>query len=93
MSAVEEYVEHFRARVLQDALNEATSRYCLRRAAQFEWARPALGDFTGTATDIERRAKWHELTGIARACRNRAAVSLIQDGIEPEVFVALREAS
>lgn len=30
-----EYVEHFRARVLQDALTEATAAYWLRRAEQF----------------------------------------------------------
>ncbi|HET7386140.1 MAG TPA: hypothetical protein VFJ19_05670 [Nocardioidaceae bacterium] len=29
------YTEHFRARVLQDALNEATPRYWRRRAEQF----------------------------------------------------------
>jgi hypothetical protein len=30
-----EYVEHFRARVLQDALNEATASHWRRRAATF----------------------------------------------------------
>ena len=30
------YLEHFRARVLQDALNEATAAYWLRRAATFD---------------------------------------------------------
>lgn len=31
-----DYVEHFRQRVLQDALNEATSSYWLKRAEMFE---------------------------------------------------------
>lgn len=31
-----DYVEHFRARVLQDALAEATSSYWLRRAEAFD---------------------------------------------------------
>jgi hypothetical protein len=52
------YVQHFRERVLQDALAEATAAYWLRRAAQFE----AVGN-----------ARCDE---IARACRNRATVSL-----------------
>ncbi len=30
-----EYVEHFRARVLQDAFNEATAAYWTRRAEKF----------------------------------------------------------
>ncbi len=88
-----EYVEHFRARVLQDALNEATASYWTRRAEAFEWARPSLADFPGDTTLEQRRAKWRELTEIATACRNRATVSLMQDGIEPEVVAALREAS
>lgn len=31
-----EYVQHFRGRVLQDALNEATAAYWTKRAQQFE---------------------------------------------------------
>jgi len=31
-----EYVAHFQARVVQDALTEATSAYWIRRARQFE---------------------------------------------------------
>lgn len=58
---LEEHVEHFRARVLQDALAEATSSYWLRRAATFE----AVGN---AACDE-----------IAQACRNAAALALIQD--------------
>ena len=33
---LEEYVENFRRRVLQDALTEATAAYWTRRAAQFD---------------------------------------------------------
>lgn len=82
-------VEHFRVRVLQDALNQATARYWMRRATAFEDARPRSGDHPGGPVD------WHtgqpcapavgaaqlaeqdrRLAGIAQACRNRAAVSL-----------------
>jgi hypothetical protein len=88
------FVEHFRARVLQDALNEATASYWLRRARQFEAARPEPDEFHGEATRLQLRAKWYELTEAAEACRHRAAVSLVvQDEIAPEVWAALREAS
>lgn len=36
LSELDEYAEHFRARVLQDALNEATAVYWRRRAAAFD---------------------------------------------------------
>jgi len=81
-----EHVEHFRLRVMEDAFTEATAAYWLRRADQFEWARPTLDDFAGNATDTQRRAKWHELAAVARACRARASVSLLEgDDIEPEL--------
>ncbi|MCW2763610.1 MAG: hypothetical protein JWR85_3811 [Marmoricola sp.] len=55
---LDEYVRHFSTRVLQDALNEATAAYWMKRAEQF--------DAVGNARCDE----------IARACRNRAALSL-----------------
>ncbi len=36
MPDLTEYVEHFRGRVMQDALTEATAAYWTRRAEQFE---------------------------------------------------------
>lgn len=35
MADLDDYVEHFRWRILQDAMQEATSDYWHRRAAQF----------------------------------------------------------
>lgn len=87
-----EYVEHFRARVLQDALTEATAAYWLRRARQFEAARPRPGDYHGAATVDELRDGWRRLTGVAQACRNRAAVCQLTYDIDPDVWAALREA-
>ncbi len=69
------YVEHFRARVVQDALAEACSSYWLRRAQTFA----AVGN--------------ERCDEIARACRNRAAVALLDDSIGPEVDEALQETS
>ncbi len=87
------YVDHFRHRVIADALAEATSTYWLKRADDFEWARPSLADFPGDVTLDQRRMRWRELTKVATACRNRATVSLMQDGNDIEIVAALREAS
>lgn len=70
-------LDHFRARVVQDALTEATAHYWRRRADTLEAARPRPGDFTGKATSDEIAAVDRRLTAAARACRERAAVSLL----------------
>ncbi len=74
-----EYVEHFQRRVMQDALNEATINYWNGRAKTFEEAMPRPGDFTGAATPADLETQRQRLLETARACRNRATVSLIQD--------------
>lgn len=61
-SDLPEYVEHFRGRVLQDALSEATSSYWLHRSETF------------TAVGNERCDE------IAEACRNAAALAILQTG-------------
>ncbi len=93
MVTLDDYLEHFRARVLQDALNEATSAYWLRRAAQFEDARPRLGDYHGRATRDELRTRWHELTEIALACRHAAQLARWQTEVTDDVLGAVREAA
>jgi hypothetical protein len=40
---------------------------------------------------VERAARDARLAGAAKACRNRAAVALLQGDIGPEVFDALSE--
>jgi len=79
------YVDQFRARVVQDALSEATADYWLRRAETFEAARHRPGvDYAGNATLDVLRARWVELTEVALACRNRASVAYFPVDIEPE---------
>lgn len=73
-------------RVLTDCLNEATRAYWLRRAEQFEAARPRPGDFHGQSTLEDRRRRWRELTAIANACRARAEVSVLDAAeVHPDV--------
>lgn len=72
-----EFVEHFRRRVLQDALAEATAAYWLRRVEMFEWAKPRLNDYPGRATRQDLGAAWRRCDEIARGCRGRARVSIL----------------
>lgn len=72
-----EHVDHFRYRVLQDCLAEATAAYWNRRAESFERAIPRPGDFVGSATPEDVEARRMRLAGMALACRQRAALSLI----------------
>lgn len=68
------YVEHFQARVIQDAIASAHAGQLIRRAEQFEAARPQPGDFHGLATREDLSRRWRELTAIAEALRAKAAV-------------------
>jgi hypothetical protein len=60
-------LDHFRARILQDALTEATAEYWERRAQQFVDAIPRAGDYRKPvyAADTfkeaaEREEEWHD---------------------------------
>jgi hypothetical protein len=65
-------IDHFRARILQDALTEATAGYWERRAQQFEDAAPRLGEFHGNATRDELNQRWLDCMATAQACRSHA---------------------
>lgn len=89
-----EFVEHFRHRTLQDALNEATSDYWLHRAEQIEAARPRPGEYHGKATNTDLAARYDDLSAIAEACRHRASLSLGGDDDDVRLIAdALAEVS
>lgn len=69
-----DHISHFRARVLQDALTEATAAYFERRARQFEEAAPRPGEFSGRATRAELADRAARCLEVARACRQHAAL-------------------
>lgn len=50
-------LEHFRARVLQDALDQATVAHWIGRHAALSAALPRPGDFTGGASPDELNAR------------------------------------
>ncbi|WP_193607139.1 hypothetical protein [Nocardioides lijunqiniae] len=68
-------VERFTRRVILDALNDATRIWWLKRAEDFERAKPRPGDdFNGAATIEELRARWQWCHDTAQACRNKAVL-------------------
>lgn len=73
------YVDHFRARVLQDALTEAMRSNWLRRADAFEAAMHKPGDFPGLCSVDQIAANNERLAQKAAACRNHASICIFQD--------------
>jgi hypothetical protein len=86
-------IDHFRARVLQDALTEATAQYWIHRAQQFEAAAPQPSDYNGQASYEQLLEAWAQCLATAFACRRHA--ELIMQGrpepISDEVLAALGE--
>jgi hypothetical protein len=86
-------LDHFAARVLQDALTRATAQYWLHRAYQFQQAAPRPEEFHGNATVEELRQRWRECMALAQACLRHA--ELLRDSapehISDEVWDALEE--
>lgn len=70
-------------RPVQEALAAATAGYWLRRADQFDDARPRTSDFPGAATPEQLAEQDLRLAATAQACRARAAVSDL-DTVTPE---------
>lgn len=85
-----ETLDHFVLRLLTDTLNEQTSRYYLKRAEDFENAKPRPGEFHGNRTPEQLREQWRRLDEIARACRARAEVAPLED-IAPEALAVWGE--
>jgi hypothetical protein len=89
MLSSHDYADHFAARVVQDAVNEALAATWQRRRDAFLAARPRPEDFPGQRTRDELRIHWRELTAVAEACQARAAVSLSHEDIDPDVWEAI----
>jgi hypothetical protein len=66
------YLEHFAARVLTDAINEASASYWRRRAQAFRDAAPRRRDYTGQATLTELAELGQRCLETAKACERRA---------------------
>lgn len=84
-------IDNFLHDTLLDVLVHANRQWWLRRAEEFEAARPRPDEFHGNASREELRARWIDLTEIAQACRARAGVAPVED-FRGAVTSVLREA-
>jgi hypothetical protein len=86
-------IEHFKARLLQDALTTATTAYWVHRAYQFQQAAPRADEYHGNATVEELRERWWNCMNTSLACRRHA--DLLRDAypepISDEVAAVLDE--
>jgi hypothetical protein len=76
-------LDHFRARVLQDALTEATAMHWLGRSQAFRDAAPRRADFHGNASRDELSAAYQRCMATAAACHAHAR--LLFDGRPEEI--------
>ena len=65
-------IDHFRARILQDALTEATAQYWIHRAHQFQQAAPRPDDYGGHASDEQLTDALVRCLTTVAACRRHA---------------------
>jgi hypothetical protein len=86
-------IEHFKARLLQDALTEATAQCWIHRAHQFQQAAPRKGDYHGLAGRDELLDRWERCKATEQACLRHAQL-VANFGPEPistEVWEVLEE--
>ena len=72
--------------VLADAYNIGRRLWWLKRARDFENAKPLPGDFHGSATREELSRRWRWCDEVARACRAKAEMV----GVDEELEAVLR---
>lgn len=73
--------------VLADAFNVGRRLWWLKRARDFENAKPLPGEFHGSATREQLSARWCWCDEVARACRAKAEMV----GVDEELEHLLRE--
>lgn len=76
---LDDQIDDFRRRVIQEAMAHGTSCYWHRRAATFEWARPRPGDYLGTAGEERARVLDERLVATRDACRQRATLAELNE--------------
>jgi hypothetical protein len=85
--------DHFRARILQDCLTQATAQYWIHRAYQFQQAAPRPDEFHGNAPVEELRQRWRNCMDTAQACLLHADLirQLSPEPISDEAWDAFEE--
>lgn len=78
--------------MLREAFNDARRDWWLKRAEDFEAAKPVPGEYQGRASRAEQRTRWEWCHQTAQACRNKAAlVPLSPDEFQVEIDAILDE--
>ena len=85
-------LNNFVYRLVRDAMNEATRAHWLRRASQFETAKPHAGDFRGTSTPARIDERTRRLDEKALACRRRATLCELNEFEKALVFALIDDA-
>lgn len=85
-----EHLDQFTRRVLQDALNEATVAYWLRRAEDFEAAKPVEPP-NGFADPEQARERWRRCHEAAEACRHAAELAPFQDFLSVDLVLGKQQ--
>lgn len=75
-------LDNFTRGILADAFREGQRQWWLKRAEDFERAKPKSGDFHGRATREELSRRWQWLDGVERACRAKAEMVRFDDDVE-----------
>lgn len=84
-------LDHFRQRVVQDALNTATAEFWRRRADDLRNGLTRPGDFTGRATTEEIAARNATILEDAARCEHLASLICKDRAISDEVVSAIGE--
>lgn len=85
-------VDRFVHDLLLEVLLSSERTWWLRRAEDFEQAKPMRGQFSGQATPAQLSAQWQRFDEMARACRARAELCS-RSAAERDVAAVLSEAS
>lgn len=75
-------VDPFTWGVLADAYNVGRRLWWLKRAQDFEAAKPLPGEFHGNETREQLSARWRWCDEVARACRAKAEMVGIDEELE-----------
>lgn len=82
-------LDRFTRDLLADALNEASRTWWIKRAEDFERAKPTPGDY-GQATIEQLRARRSWCHATAQACRNKAAlIPMAREEFDAEIEAIL----
>lgn len=80
ISVPADQIDHFRRRVIQDAMTEATASYWERRARQLSQAKFVQGDYVGWLTVEQVKAHDDRIQAQVDACLNKARLIRL-DGV------------